>query len=114
MPDIHDSDMLAPDALDVLAAVAPLAPTAWTSAVWLDNLARMNAQVATFIADRACAAVETQLALLQCRSLTDLQHVQAAFVQKAVAQYQAEAGQMVAMTARLASDLHVRPDASAG
>lgn len=103
---------LAPDALEVLAAVVPLAPTAWTSKAWMDNMTKMGGALASFMAARVKEDLETRQALLQCKTLAEVQHVQTAFMQKAVAQYQAETGKMIAMTTQLASDLKVTPAAA--
>lgn len=111
MTQITDTEKLAPDALDVLAAVAPLAPTAWASQVWIDNMTRISSEIASFMAERISEDIQTQQALMQCRTLSDVQHVQAAFLQKAMAQYQAETGKLIEMTSQLAADLHVRPGA---
>ncbi|WP_322892807.1 MULTISPECIES: phasin family protein [unclassified Yoonia] len=109
MTDKHTHDTLAPDALDVLAAVAPLAPVAWASKIWMDNMARMTGEIATFVTARIKEDVQTRQALMQCKTLSEVQHVQAAFMQKAVAQYQAETGKLIEMTTKLAADLNVKP-----
>ena len=105
----QNTDTLAPDALEVMAAVAPLAPVAWTSTAWMDAMTKLTTAVTSFMAERVKEDIQTQQALLQCKSLTEVQHVQAEFVQKAVAQYQAETGKLIEVTTQLANDLHVKP-----
>lgn len=65
--------------------------------VCMEAISDMGAEVASFIAERIKEAVKAQHAILNCKNAADLQHVQAAFVQKAVAEYQAETGKLLQM-----------------
>lgn len=109
----HLTPKIAPDALEVLAAVAPLAPVAWTSAAWTDTMTGLCGAAADFMAARVKEDLETRKALMQCKSLAEVQHVQTAHLQKAFAQYQAETGRMIAMTSKLAIDLKAVPATAA-
>ena len=104
-----DTQTLAPDALDAITAVAPLAPVSWMSTAWLGNMAAMSSTFAAFMAERIKDDLQTRQALLQCRTLGEVRHVQVAYLQNAIAQYQAETGRLIALTGRLAADLHARP-----
>lgn len=70
------------------------------SAAWLDSLGKMGAEVASFVADRIQEDVKTQHEVLNCKSVEELQHVQAQFVQKAMDQYHAETGKLVELTTK--------------
>lgn len=72
---------------------------------WFEAMGTMSAEVMHFLAERIKEDVKTQHAMLHCKSLAELQHVQAQFLERAMAQYQAETGKLVdlgtsAMTAR--------------
>jgi hypothetical protein len=111
MTDRPQTDTLAPDALDSIAAVVPLAPAAWMNTAWMNNMTEMGSAIAAFVAERIKEDVQVPHALLHCKSLAEVQHVQAEFLQKAVAQYQAETGKLIEMTGKMAADLHVRDGA---
>lgn len=101
-------DGFAPDVLDTLAAMAPAA--SWMTPAWIDTMTELGSNLASFVALRFKEDLDLQQALLQCRSLAEVQHVQAAFLQKAFAQYQAETGKLITATGRMAAELH--PDAA--
>jgi hypothetical protein len=68
---------------------------------WFEAIGKMQAEVARFIANRLEDDVKTQQQLLQCKTVSDLQHVQAQFIQRAMDQYQEETGKLVEMSADL-------------
>ncbi|NNE54114.1 MAG: phasin family protein [Sulfitobacter sp.] len=70
------------------------------SSAWLDALGKMGAEMATFVADRVKEDVKTQQDLMGCKTVEELQHVQAQFVQKAMKQYQEETGKLVEIGTR--------------
>ena len=70
------------------------------SSAWLDALGKMGTEVATFVADRVKEDVKTQQELMSCKTMEELQHVQAQFVQKAMQQYQEETGKLVEIGTR--------------
>lgn len=59
--------------------------------------ARMVAEGAAFVAERVRADARAFSQAMTCRTPTELQDVQAAFVQKAMEDYQAEAGRMASL-----------------
>ena len=65
---------------------------------WLETIGEMSAEVVSFVADRIKEDVKTQHEILNCKNVSELQHVQAQFFQKALDQYQAETGKLVEMT----------------
>ncbi len=68
------------------------------STAWMESLGDMGAEVADFVADRIKEDVKTQHEFMRCKDLADIQRVQARFVEKAIAQYQAETGKLMQMS----------------
>ncbi len=101
-------DGFTPDMLDTLAAVAPAAN--WMNTAWIATMAEVSTALATFVAARFKQDLELQQALLCCRSLAEAQHVQAAFIQKAIDQYQAETGKLITITGKMAAEQHPEAD----
>ena len=67
---------------------------------WMERLNEMGAEMFSFVADRIKEGVKTQHEILNCRNATELQHVQAQFVQNAMDQYQTETGKLFDMGAK--------------
>ncbi|WP_299879143.1 phasin family protein [uncultured Sulfitobacter sp.] len=67
---------------------------------WVEAISDLGAEVAGFVAERIKEDVKTQHEILHCKNVTELQHVQAQFMQKAIDQYQAETGKLVEMTSK--------------
>lgn len=67
---------------------------------WVEALGEMQTEVVSFVAERIKEDLKTQNELLHCRTVADVQHVQAQFIQKAMDQYHAETGKLVEMTTR--------------
>ena len=64
---------------------------------WIEAVSDMSAEVANFVAERIKEDVKTQHEILHSKKVSDLQDIQAQFLQKAVDQYQAETGKLVEM-----------------
>lgn len=103
-----DKDGFAPNVLDTLAAVAPAAN--WMNTAWIETMTQVSTALATFVAARFKEDLDLQQALLRCKSLAEAQHVQAAFIQKAIDQYQAETGKLIAITGKMAAEQDPEPD----
>ncbi len=67
------------------------------SAAWAETLSDMSAEVLSFMAERIKEDVHTQHEILHCKDVSELQHIQSRFVQKAMDQYQDETGKLVEM-----------------
>ncbi|MDW3223846.1 MAG: phasin family protein [Paracoccaceae bacterium] len=65
------------------------------STVWLEAISDMGAEVAGFLAERIKEDVKTQHEILHCKNVGDMQSIQAAFIQKAMDQYQEETGKLL-------------------
>ncbi len=92
-------------AFDPFVAFKPLAPASWKGTVWFERVADLGSEITAFVADRIKEDVQTRHALLHCKSLTEVQHVQAEFFQKAFDQYRTKTAQLVEMTGNIAVDL---------
>ena len=62
----------------------------------VENWVAMGAEAMRFLSDRLQQDVATQQALLQCKSIGDIQAVQASFIQTAMDQYLHESTAMIA------------------
>lgn len=70
------------------------------SAAWFEALGDLSAEVVSFVADRVKEDVKVQHEIMHCKNMSDLQHIQSQFLQKAMDQYQAETGKLVEMSTR--------------
>lgn len=91
---------------DPINALRPLAPVAWMSTAWIESLADLGSEITTFVADRIREDVKTQHAILHCKSLAELQHIQAQFMQRAFDQYAAETGKLMGMSSEIAARIN--------
>lgn len=80
---------------------AGLGPLAWMGTAWLDAMSKWNGELASFVADRIREDVRTQHELLHCKSVTEMQTVQAAFLERAYVQYTVETGKLLDMGSTL-------------
>lgn len=89
-------------AFDPFAAFKPPSPAGRMGTSWFERVADLGSEVTSFVADRIKEDVQTQHALLHCKSLPEVQKVQAEFLQKAFDQYRAETGKLIKMTGKTA------------
>jgi hypothetical protein len=75
----------------------------WMTTDFFERISGLGNEVLQFVAARIMHDVETQHKLLHCKSPHELHEVQSEFVQKAIDQYTAETGKLVAMSAELFS-----------
>lgn len=68
------------------------------SSGWIETMSGIGAEMLGFVADRIKEDVKTQHDVLQCKNVTDLQQVQAQFIQRSLDQYRAETGKLVEMS----------------
>ena len=69
-----------------------------------EGFAKVQKQIADFVAERIREDIETQAELLGCRTLDDVRKVQSRFFRRAMDQYAAEAGRLM----QLGSDVVAR------
>jgi len=89
-------------AFDPFVAFKPLSLAGWMGTAWFERVAELGSKVTSFVAERIKEDVKTQHALLHCRSLPEVQQVQAEFLQTAFDQYRAETGKLIKMTGTMA------------
>lgn len=96
---------------DPFKSLMPTIPSVWMGPAWLGNLAHLGSEVASFIAERIQNDMRTQHALMHCKTMAEVQHVQAQFLQKAFDQYHAETGKLVEMTNRMTAQFQGEEEA---
>jgi hypothetical protein len=74
---------------------ANLGPLQWLGTAWAAALAEMGTEVMSFVADRVREDVKTQHEILHCKDLSELQTIQAAFLERAFVQYTVETGKLI-------------------
>ncbi|TDT78119.1 phasin protein [Litoreibacter halocynthiae] len=77
---------------------AGFASTSTMGTAWLEAMSDLGSEVLSFVAERVKEDVKTQHQILHAKSLAQVQHIQAEFVQKAVDQYSAETGKLVELS----------------
>lgn len=65
---------------------------------WVEAMSDLGSEFLSFIADRVKEDVQTQHQILHAKDVTEVQNIQAKFIQKAVDQYSAETGKMVELS----------------
>jgi len=79
--------------------------------VFFSTVTRVQEEVAGFLAERIRQDLDTQQALLRCRTLHDVRDVQASFVRTALGQYGDEVAKLVRMGSEVAAKSLDRPRA---
>lgn len=82
----------------------------WFSAPTVERMRDMGAEWMGFVADRVREDVALQHALLHAKSPADMQHIQMAFLQKAMDQYAAETGKMIELGSKLFDEAEADTD----
>ena len=104
-----DTPPAAQDIGDPDACFRPISHTpwdgmTWDGMTWLENLANFGAELTTFAAARMKEDVQTQQKLFHCKSVPEMQQVQAEFVQKAINQYYAETAKLTEIVGKSAPE----------
>lgn len=94
---------------DPISTMAKIAPTAWMSRAWIESMSDLGSEITTFVAERIQQDVRTQHAMLHCRTLPELQHIQAEFMQRAFEDYTAETGKLVQMSTEIVERIRSQP-----
>ena len=80
----------------------------WLGTAWLETMSDIGSEWLTFVAARVREDVKTQHQLLHAKSLGDIQHIQAQFLQKAMNDYHDETGRMVEFCSKAMSEIEAR------
>lgn len=83
-------------ALDTLQD-SGLGALTWMGTAWTEAMADLGSEVVSFMAERISEDVKTQHEILHCKTLTELQQAQAAFLERAYVQYTVETGKLIKM-----------------
>ncbi|MEL6887236.1 MAG: phasin family protein [Pseudomonadota bacterium] len=92
-----------PQQADITGDVAAMQDQAMKSMsqmglAWVEGMSDLGSEVLSFVADRIKQDVKTQHKMLHCKSVNELQHIQAEFIQTAIEDYTAETGKLVQMS----------------
>ena len=68
---------------------------------WIEKMSEMGSEWLHFLSDRVTEDVKFQHALLQAKNPAEIQKIQADFLKKAMDDYAAETGKMLAMGTKL-------------
>jgi S-methylmethionine-dependent homocysteine/selenocysteine methylase len=77
---------------------AGLGPLAWMGTAWTEAMSDIGSEMMSFLSDRIQEDVKTQHKILHCKTLTELQEAQTAFLERAYVQYTVETGKIVKMS----------------
>lgn len=87
------------------AQTAGLGSLSWLNTKWIETMGDVGAEWLSFVADRVKEDVKTQHALLHAKSLGQVQHIQAQFLQKAMEDYNYETGKIVNFCSKAMTDI---------
>ncbi|MDT8855749.1 phasin family protein [Paracoccaceae bacterium Fryx2] len=85
-----------------------MAPIGEMNAEWLDGLTQIGCEITSFAADRIREDTAAGQALLHCRSPAQVWQIQAQYLLRALDQYAARTGKLVAMNRDMAARMHDR------
>jgi len=97
LPDLSDTD---------------LGSLAWLGTAWVEAMADVGSEVTHFVSQRIAEDVKTQHELLHCKTLTELQQAQAAFLERAYVQYTVETGKLVDLGTSVVRNLSTKTKAT--
>ena len=75
------------------------------SSAWFKAMGDMSTEVMEFVTDRIREDVKTQHQILNCKNVSELQQIQAEFLENAFEQYQAETGKLLEMSTSVFKNL---------
>ncbi|MEL6549038.1 MAG: phasin family protein [Pseudomonadota bacterium] len=84
---------------------AGLGSLSWLGTKWVETLSDVGAEWLSFVADRVQEDVKMQHALLHAKDLSEIRHIQAQFLQKAMDDYHDETGKMVEFCSKAMLDI---------
>lgn len=80
---------------------------------WVEAMGDMTAEYANFIATRIQDDVDTQKAMMRCKSVEEFQHLQTEFLKRMAEQYKAETGKLAEIGMRAFDPTAVKKDKAA-
>lgn len=85
---------------------AGLGSLSWLGTKWVETISDVGAEWLSFVADRVKEDVKMQHQLLHARTIGEVQHLQAQFLQKAMDDYRDETGKIVEFCSKAMTDIH--------
>lgn len=71
----------------------------WMGTAWTEAMSDLGSEIISFVAERIQEDVKTQHEILHCKTLSELQQAQAAFLERAYVQYTVETGKLLKLGA---------------
>jgi hypothetical protein len=87
------------------AQTAGLGSLTWLGTKWVETMSDVGAEWLSFVAERVKEDVKTQHELLHAKSIGDVRHIQAQFLQKAMDDYRDETGKIVEFCSKAMTDI---------
>ena len=72
-----------------------LSALSWVGTAWIEAMSDLGTELASFVADRIKEDVKTQHEILNCKTVGEMQAIQAAFMERAFVQYTVETGRLI-------------------
>lgn len=91
---------------------AGMGSLAWLGTAWIEQMSALGSECLCFLADRVREDVKTQHRILNCRDVSEIQRIQLEFIQKALADYQAETGKIYEMGNEVLARMKARLEAA--
>ena len=116
-PTSQKADPLAPERVwQTLTDVqmSGLGSLSWLGTQWIETMSDFGSEWLSFVADRVKEDVKTQHAVLHAKDIGEIQAIQAAFLQKAIQDYQAETGKMVKFCADTMDEIRTKATEETG
>ncbi len=82
-----------------------LDPLSWMGTAWIEAMSDLGSELASFVAERIREDVKTQHEILHCKSVAEMQAIQAAFMERAYVQYTVETGKLIEKSTSLFPNL---------
>ena len=84
---------------------AGLGSLAWMGTRWIETMGDLGAERLNFVAERIKEDVKTQHQMLHAKTVSDIQQIQATFLQRALDDYRDETGKIVKFCSDAMSDI---------
>ncbi len=85
--------------------ITGLDPLSWMGTAWIEAMSDLGSELASFVAERIREDVKTQHEILHCKSVAEMQAIQAAFMERAYVQYTVETGKLIEKSTSLFPNL---------
>lgn len=90
------------------AQAAGLGSFSWLGTKWVESMSNLGSEWLRFLAERVQEDTKTQHDLLHAKDISEIQHIQTKFLQKAMDDYQSETHKLVQFYADTMSDIQAK------